>query len=200
MNKSDKTNALVLGVVGLEDTQKIVARGYSLRELTTMQVSELMAEYDITEESALRLSSALHLADMVMLDPPKFIGTVISGSASVFRHFAPKIGKLPQEEFWCVLLNGKYRITKTLLCSKGTISSSPVHPREVFAAAIEKRASAIVLVHNHPSGDPSPSADDIAVTQRLVEVGHIVGIHILDHVVIGGGSFVSFADRGLMGG
>ena len=96
-----------------------------------------------------------------------------------------------------ILLDGKNRPIKDVRVSEGTLTASLVHPREVFVPVIEESAAAIVLVHNHPSGDPTPSAEDIAITQRLREVGEIMGVRVLDHVVIGDGRYVSFADEGL---
>jgi DNA repair protein RadC len=82
------------------------------------------------------------------------------------------------------------------LISQGTLTSSPVHPREVFAPAVRHSAAAVVLVHNHPSGDPQPSADDLDITRRLADAGRLLGVRVVDHVIVGDGSFVSLADRG----
>lgn len=107
---------------------------------------------------------------------------------------------LRAEEFRALLLDGKHRVMREVTISRGTLTSSPVHPREAFRTAIREGAAAVVFVHNHPSGDPSPSADDLAITRRLCEVGDLVGIRVLDHLVIGDDRYVSLADRGLMGG
>lgn len=119
-------------------------------------------------------------------------------SADIFRHFHASLRELRQEQFHAVFLDGKHRFLGAVLVSQGTLTSSPVHPREVFRPAIMAAAAAVVLVHNHPSGDPSPSADDLEITRRLCEVGTLVGIRVLDHVIVGDGSFVSLADRGLI--
>jgi DNA repair protein RadC len=105
---------------------------------------------------------------------------------------------LKLEQFWTVLLDGKHRVIREVMVSQGTLNSSPVHPREVFSPAMRHSAAAVVFIHNHPSGDPTPSADDLAITSRLCEVGRMVGISVVDHVVIGDGAFTSFADRGLL--
>jgi len=86
-------------------------------------------------------------------------------------------------------------LLRTAHVSTGTLSTSLVHPREVFAAALRESAAAIVVVHNHPSGDPEPSAQDVAVTQRLVQVGALLGVPLLDHVVVGGDRWVSLRER-----
>ena len=96
-----------------------------------------------------------------------------------------------------LLLDGKNRPIKLVRVSEGTLTASLVHPREVFVPVIEETAAAIILVHNHPSGDPTPSAEDVAITRRLRQVGELMGVEVLDHVVIGEGRYVSFADEGL---
>lgn len=107
------------------------------------------------------------------------------------------IGAETQECFLALLLNGKNRLSGIVEVSRGTLTASLVHPREVFASALTERAAAIIVAHNHPSGDPEPSAEDIQVTQRLKEAGTILGIPLLDHVVVGSAAdrFVSLRER-----
>ena len=87
---------------------------------------------------------------------------------------------------------------REMLVSEGTLTTAPVHPREVYREAIREGAAGVICVHNHPSGDPAPSADDLEITRRLADVGQLVGIRLLDHVVIGDGCYASFSDRGLL--
>ena len=104
-----------------------------------------------------------------------------------------------KEHFWVVGLNTRNAIQYIDLASLGTLSSSLVHPREVFRFAILKAVSSVIVSHNHPSGDPEPSEDDLAITRRLTEAGKIVGIEVLDHIVIGTrGSFYSFKEKGVI--
>ena len=105
---------------------------------------------------------------------------------------------LKKECFWAVLLDGKNRILKLVRISEGTLTSSLVHPREVFRSAIEEATSGVLLVHNHPSGDPAPSDANKRITTRLVETGRVVGIRVLDHVIIAADSYFSFADQNLL--
>lgn len=104
-----------------------------------------------------------------------------------------------KEHFWSVLLDGKNRYRMHHEVSIGSQSASIVHPREVLGPAVREGASAIVIAHNHPSGDPTPSFEDMEVTERLVKSGEILGIRLLDHVIVGNGTedWASFADRGL---
>jgi DNA repair protein RadC len=103
-----------------------------------------------------------------------------------------------REHFVAFLLDARNRVLARETISIGTLSASLVHPREVFGPAIECRAASVIVVHNHPSGDPEPSADDLALTRRLVQAGTLIGIEVLDHLVIGYGSYVSLKSRGLM--
>jgi len=119
-------------------------------------------------------------------------------SAEVYRHCGARLAALRKEQFHVLLLDGKNRLIKDVRISEGSLTASLVHPREVFVPVIEESAAAIILVHNHPSGDPTPSAEDIAITRRLHQVGELMGVGILDHVVIGDNRYVSFADEGLL--
>ncbi len=110
------------------------------------------------------------------------------------EHFAP----LDREQFVVVILNGKNEVLGFNVASTGSLTAALVHPREVFKPAILANAAALILVHNHPSGDPDTSAEDRAITSRLKEAGDIVGIRVLDHVVIGDDRFRSFADEQLL--
>ncbi len=100
--------------------------------------------------------------------------------------------------FYVLTLNSQSRVVSAQEVTRGILNSSLVHPREVFRLAIAEGAAGIVVVHNHPSGDPTPSADDRAVTRQLVDAGKIIDIPVYDHVVIGNGRFVSFAEAGLL--
>lgn len=122
-------------------------------------------------------------------------GTFFSKSQQVHEHFQVRLANSPQEMFFTITLDNKHRIIKEHLVSIGTINQSLVHPREVFAAAIEQRAAGIILIHNHPSGDPKPSTQDIDITKRLSQVGDIVGIKVIDHLIIGCNSYYSFVDE-----
>jgi DNA repair protein RadC len=119
-------------------------------------------------------------------------------SAEVYRHCGARLATLRKEQFHVLLLDGKNRLIKDVRISEGSLTASLVHPREVFVPVIEESAAAIILVHNHPSGDPTPSAEDVAITQRLRQVGDLMGVEVLDHVVIGDNRYVSFADEGLL--
>ena len=114
------------------------------------------------------------------------------------RTLSAYFGGHNREEFVIILLDGKNRMSTIHSVSVGCLTASIVHPREVFKMAILGNAASLILCHNHPSGDANPSNEDIEITKRLVAAGDLLGIKILDHVIIGEGSYVSFADKGLL--
>lgn len=103
-----------------------------------------------------------------------------------------------KEHFVLLSLNNKNRLSGFKVISTGSLTASLVHPREVYTAALELRAAAVIFLHNHPSGDPAPSPEDIDITRRLKEIGDVMGIRVLDHVVLGQDRFFSFSDKGLL--
>jgi DNA repair protein RadC len=141
-----------------------------------------------------RWEAVLELARRALSSPlPR--SEPVRSAADVFDRYRYLVGDLPVEEFLAVLLDVKHRVLRDVRVSMGILNGSLIHPREVFAAAVAERAAAVVLVHNHPSGDPSPSPEDREVTRRLRSAGGIVGIPVLDHVIIGCCSFYSFREE-----
>lgn len=124
--------------------------------------------------------------------------TCIRGSADVARMFMEEMRYLKKEHFRCVMLNTKGEIIAVDHVSVGELSSTVIHPREVFQMAIRKSAAAVIFIHNHPSGDPAPSDEDVVTTKRLAQAGQLLGIRVLDHVVIGHGRFISMGAMGLI--
>lgn len=111
---------------------------------------------------------------------------------------APRLEDMPVEEFHVIILNAQHRMERDVTVTRGILNSSLVHPREVFREAIAERAAAVILVHNHPSGDPAPSLDDKTITEQLVAAGRLLDIPVHDHVIIGRGRYTSFAEAGLL--
>lgn len=120
-------------------------------------------------------------------------------SLDVYRAYRGRLQGLLREVFMVVLLDARNRRIRELRISEGGLTSAVVHPREVLSPAIRESAAALLCLHNHPSGDPTPSAEDIDLTHRLCAAGELVGIPLLDHVVIGSEGYVSLADQGFMG-
>ncbi|TJX12986.1 DNA repair protein RadC [Tissierella creatinini] len=121
----------------------------------------------------------------------------ITGPKDIYENLK-NISLFEEERFIVVLLNTKNIVLSHYEVSKGTINATIVHPREVFSQAVRMKANAIICCHNHPSGDPTPSSEDIQITQRLVEVGNLLGIKVLDHVIIGNGQYLSLKEKGLI--
>ncbi|GAM09722.1 hypothetical protein OR1_02002 [Geobacter sp. OR-1] len=121
-----------------------------------------------------------------------------SSSLQVYEHYRFRFRDRKKEYVMALLLDGKNRVIREVPISEGSLNQSIVHPREVFNPAVRDSAAAIILVHNHPTGDPSPSREDLELTRRLREAGEVMGIRVLDHVIIGDGSYVSLADKGYL--
>lgn len=147
--------------------------------------------------TATRLLAALELGRRVAATPLER-GARIRGPADVHRLLGPAVRDLAQEEFHALLLDTRRRRLQDVLVSRGTADASLVHPREVFRAAVATGAAALILVHNHPSGDPTPSSEDRSVTRQLREAGRTLGIPVLDHVIVGDGRWTSLAEDGAL--
>lgn len=168
----------------------------SLRRLAMASPTELTAIDGIGPATAARVSAALELGRRLAREGPLERGRV-AGPREIYDRCAPRMRDLAQEEFRVLLLNTQHAVMRELLVTRGTLDTSVVHAREVFRAAIIESAAAVVLVHNHPSGDPSPSPEDREVTRQLAEAGRLIGIPVLDHIVIGDGRYISFVEQGL---
>ena len=138
-------------------------------------------------------------APVVPAEIQPFVGISFRCSNDIFRAFK-QLATMPVESFLVVHLDGKNRMVGMTTCSIGSMTSSLVHPRDIFRPAIANMTAGLIFIHNHPSGDPAPSDEDIDITRRLCKVGKLIGIRCLDHIVIGSGRYFSFADQGLMKG
>ncbi len=123
--------------------------------------------------------------------------TNIESSKDAYNYFATDMNGKNKEHLYALLLDSKHKIISSELISVGTLTKSFAHPREVFAPAIKAAAHSIVLVHNHPSGDPKPSSDDLKITRQLTKAGSVLGIKILDHIIIGENRYWSYVDAGV---
>ncbi|MEW6569775.1 MAG: DNA repair protein RadC [Nitrospirota bacterium] len=131
-----------------------------------------------------------------LLETPQKRGPVFSSGQAVYAFYHQKLKDLKKEEFHCAMLDAKNRVFRDHRISEGTLTNSLIHPREAFRYAIKESAASVIFVHNHPSGDPSPSREDIIITERLVNVGELVGIRVLDHVIIGNNKYTSMLEEG----
>lgn len=172
----------------------LATAGGSLARLAALDVSQLEAISGVGVATAARLSAALELGRRAAAEAVD-VGDLIRGPADVFARMGPRLRDKLQEEFHALLLNSRHRVIREVLVTRGLLDSALIHPREVFRPAVSEGAAGIVLVHNHPSGDPTPSAEDRAVTRQLGEAGRAVGIPVLDHVVVGAGAYASLAEE-----
>lgn len=174
---------------------RLLERFRSLRRIAGATIGELDGLGPVSTAGAARLVAAFALARRAYSRRIER-GEPFRSSLEIYERYASLLRDARKERFFVVLLDGKGRVTREELVSEGSLTSSLAHPREVFSTAMREAAASIVLVHNHPSGDPEPSPDDIEVTKRLVSVGELVGIRVVDHVIIGDERYVSLLDRG----
>ena len=177
--------------VGLE----ILDRLGGLSGLARCGIDELCAVPGVGAAKAAQLKAALTLGKRALASPLSR-GTKITSSRDLFEHYHPTLRDLRHEIFKVVLLDAKHAIVRDATVSEGSLTLSIVHPREVFTMAVKESAAAVIFLHNHPSGDPTPSQEDRVLTARLVSAGEVLGIRVLDHIVVGDGRYVSFADQG----
>lgn len=166
----------------------------SLRRLGTAGPTHLARIPGVGMATAGRVLAAVELGRRALREasPERLL---IRGPEDVFRFMAPRLRDQPQEEFHTLVLNAQHRVVRDVLVTRGILDASLVHPREVFRPAIEESAAAVILVHNHPSGDPTPSREDRQVTRQLAVAGQALGIHVLDHVVIADGGWRSLGSE-----
>jgi DNA repair protein RadC len=169
----------------------------SLADLAGRDAAELARMPGVGPAKAARLVAAFELTRRLRA---RTLGarTVLSGPAEVYAAFGPLMEDLKHEVFRIALLDAQNGLLGDRVVSEGTLSASLVHPREVFKPAILESAASVILLHNHPSGDPTPSREDIRLTRQLVECARMLDLRIHDHVIVGRGRFVSLAERGVI--
>jgi len=183
------------GADALDVARALLARFGDPRRLGAASLRQLQQVPGIGPVKAARIQAALELGRRWVAIPPD-PREPIRSSEQVVRSYAPRLAHLEREHFYVLLLDARHRLIRDHCVSVGTIDSALVHPREVFRPAVAESAAAVILLHNHPSGDPTPSPEDRAITRRLAATAELVGIELLDHVIVAGGGAVSLRDRG----
>ncbi len=178
---------------------QLATRFPSTVHLAQADLPELVREGGLSLRQAAALIAARELGRRLYTAPPAR-RPAIRTPADVVALVGPEMRYLDREHFKVVLLNTRHDVLAVEDVAVGGLNSAMIHPREVFKAAIRRSAAAVILVHNHPSGDPEPSADDLRITARLQDAGRVVGIEVLDHVVVGDGRYVSLRERGALTG
>ncbi|HIE66101.1 MAG: DNA repair protein RadC [Nitrospira sp.] len=186
---SVNTNAVQLAI-------DLLTKFHTLQDISNLSISELCSMKGIGPAKAAHLKAAFEFGrrSLVPLTP----GVSLSKSEDVFRHFSPLLRNSRKEIFKIILLDQKNKVLRDVSVSQGSLTETVVHPREVFNPAVRDSAASVIFLHNHPSGDPTPSHEDKEMTGRLVAAGSLLGIQVLDHVVIGNDSYFSFADAGFI--
>ncbi len=183
------------GLTAMDCARMLLTKYSNLRNIAKISSAELFGIPGIGPGKASRVLSAFEMAKRTA-SQKKERGMVFSNSQDVFEAYAMRLRDEKQEIFTVMMLDSKNRFLREERISLGTLNHSIVHPREVFKSAIRESAASIILVHNHPSGDSSPSGEDIRLTDRLVEGGNLLGIQVLDHLIIGEARYYSFSDQG----
>jgi DNA repair protein RadC len=183
------------GATAVDQGRALIRAFGSLHGLASAGLGDLYAVKGIGPAKAAQILAAMEIAKRHGEREFK-AGEAFRGSSDVYSHFRERLASEKREHFYAVLLDNKHRKIKDISVSLGSLTASLVHPRDVFAPVVRESAAAVIFVHNHPSGDPTPSREDLEITRRLREVGDIMGVRVLDHVVIGHGRYVSFVDDG----
>ncbi len=168
-----------------------------LRGLATTDPWELSKVTGMGKAKAAQVTAALALGQRAnQLDARQ--KRVVQSPADAAAVFCSDLRFLAKEHFRCLVLDVKNQILTNELVSIGTLNASLVHPREVFRPAISRAGAGVILAHNHPSGDPTPSREDLGLTKRLAECGNLLGIEVLDHIIIGDNTFISLREKGIL--
>jgi DNA repair protein RadC len=188
----------------LEVAQRLITEAGTFAALVQWTETDFRRLKGIGRVKALQLIAVMEVARRVLAKSEEIL-SAFNRPELVLQHFSPQIAGLAVEKFWVLCLNRKNRLLKQVEITSGTATSSLAHPREVFRAAIRHGATAVVCVHNHPSGDPAPSAADVQVTRQLREAAKAVDIELLDHVIVGrpaadprGLGYYSFREAGVL--
>ncbi len=195
------SNAELLSLL-IKDTS--TTSGYEVAQELLKEADGLAGIKNINLESFPGIGKGKSLELLALLELAKRLGekrgerSVVTCPEDAADYAAPRLRYENREHMCVMLLNVKNHIIAWETISIGSLDASVVHPREVFRPAIIKGAASIILVHNHPSGDPTPSKEDLEVTARMVQVGKIMNISVLDHIIIGGDSFVSIKEKGVI--
>lgn len=168
----------------------------SVLDLIEVTEQELISVNGIGPRKARQIISILKLARVLSI--PEVENSTIRSPEDAFKLLEPDYRYNTKEYFICLYLNAKNRVIHKETISIGSLNAAIVHPREVFKVGIKRSCASIICSHCHPSGDPTPSSEDIIITQRLTEAGRIIGIDVIDHLIIAGKKYVSLKERGLM--
>ncbi len=179
------------------ELSKRILMEHSLKDLCQLGIGELKRFRGINDAKACQIQACAELASRIYASRAEPKATIES-SKDVHELIYPELRFTKKENFFCLYLDTRNSLIKKELVSVGNLNTSVIHPREIFRSAIRESANSVIMAHNHPSGNPEPSRDDIEITKLMISAGKLMGIHVLDHVVIGEAGYVSMADRNLV--
>ncbi len=184
-------------LIGANGTSRLT--GYSLLDLDSMTVRELR-QHGLTQAQAGRVKAAFDLGRQLLEAEASLHGDAptLSSPEEAYRYMRPRYVNEYREHFDVLMMDNRNRLIRHHRVSTGSLSASVVHPREAFRPVIRESAASVIFTHQHPSGDPAPSREDVEITHRLRQVGEVMGIRVHDHVVCGHGRFFSFRQEGLL--
>lgn len=185
------------GASAVDVAREMLATYGSLAGVAAREVEELARQRGVGRAKAVRLAAAFELSRRLRARVPGQ-RRILSAPADVYAAFGPLMEDLRREVFRVALLDARNGLLRDCVVSEGTLSASLVHPREVFRPAIVEAAASVILLHNHPSGDPTPSREDVRLTRQLVECARLLDLRVHDHVVVGRGRYVSLAEQGVV--
>jgi DNA repair protein RadC len=182
----------------IQMAQELIKKNGNLAVLASISFSQITKISGIGKDKAATLLAVFELSRRIQSQSKWFSEKKISSPNEIADIFIPILRDELKERFIVVCLNSANKIIKNEVISIGNLNSSVVHPREVFKVAIENNSASIILIHNHPSGNPDPSNEDIIVTKKIVETGTILSIPVFDHIIIAGNNFTSFVEKRLI--
>jgi DNA repair protein RadC len=178
-------------------SQKLLSRFGNLKGIANASVEELMQISGIGPAKAAQIKAALELSKRLEADVGEKPQPVLKSPEDVAAVVKSKLKGKKKEHFWVICLDTRNRLINCKPVSVGSLDTSIVHPREVFKEAVSSSAASVIFVHNHPSGDPEPSKEDVELTKRLAKAGEIIGIDVLDHIIVCDKSYLSLKAKGL---
>lgn len=176
--------------------QKLLSQFGNLQKLAEASIEELSSVKGIGLAKATQIKAVFEIGRRLSVQAPPYKSKELTDPKKVYQLIKSKLKDYTREHFYIIILNS--RNWSVAEVSIGSLNASIVHPREVFSEAIKNKAAAVIFVHNHPSGDLEPSEDDLVITKRLVEVGKIMGIEIIDHVIVAKDGFLSMKQKGIL--
>ena len=185
------------GESAIDQARLLLNQFGGLKGIDEASASEIVAVKGIGPAKVAQLKACLEIGKRIGSQKWE-TGQPLQSAEDVYHHFRENLGREKRELFYVVLLNNKNRKMREVKVSEGSLTAALVHPREVYNPVIRDSAAGVIFVHNHPSGDPAPSPEDIDITKRLKEVGDVMGVRVLDHVVIGHDRYFSFNERGML--